>query len=135
MKPTESAAAARPAVARTWVWTLAIIFPVLAGIYWLRHPSIEATKLRVTPLTSYPGDEQQPSLSPDGNQVAFAWNAGRSSKKNEANSNDYDIYTKPVGSEDLFALTSTRLTISAQAGRRTGRRSLFYVFFPISGHR
>ena len=105
-KPTESAAG-RPAVARTWVWTLAIIFPVLAGIYWLRQThQVEATKLRVTPLTSYPGDEQQPSLSPDGNQVAFAWNAGGSSKKDEANSNDYDIYTKPLGSEDLFALTS-----------------------------
>ena len=38
------------------------------------------------PLTAYPGREQQPSFSPDGNSVAFAWNG-------EAEEN-WDIYVK-----------------------------------------
>jgi Tol biopolymer transport system component/DNA-binding winged helix-turn-helix (wHTH) protein len=52
----------------------------------------------VLPLTSYPGDERHPSLSPDGNQVAFAW-------KKEGSDN-YDIYTQVIGSGEPRQLTS-----------------------------
>lgn len=34
---------------------------------------LEPSNVIATPLTAYPGDETGPSLSPDGNQVAFSW--------------------------------------------------------------
>ena len=48
-----------------------------------------AAEPTVVPLTSHPGTEDMPSLSPDGTQVAFRWNG-------EAEDN-FDIYVKLVG--------------------------------------
>ena len=45
---------------------------------------------RPIPLTSYQGDERQPDFSPDGSQVAFAWNGEKQ--------DNWDIYLKVVGS-------------------------------------
>lgn len=36
-------------------------------------PRSTAPLLNVVPLTSYPGTQRSPSLSPDGERVAFAW--------------------------------------------------------------
>ena len=54
--------------------------------------------LTIKPLTSSPGNEVQPSLSPDGNQVAFAFDEGGSSY--------FHIYVKVIGSEGVTRLTS-----------------------------
>ena len=51
----------------------------------------------VTPLTTYPGVEIEPSFSPDGTQVAFAWNGARE--------DNFDIYVKSVGAGDPLRLT------------------------------
>ncbi|HYI94108.1 MAG TPA: protein kinase [Bryobacteraceae bacterium] len=51
-----------------------------------------------TPLTSFPGDETQPSFSRDGKKVAFVW-AG------EDNDNS-DIYIRDVNGSSLFRLTT-----------------------------
>ncbi len=56
-----------------------------------------AAEPTVVPLTSYPGTEDMPSLSPDGTQVAFRWNG-------EAEDN-FDIYVKLVGPGDPIPLT------------------------------
>src|SRR5450631_2188700 len=46
----------------------------------------------VAKLTSYPGDEREPAVSPDGSTVAFSWSG--------AVGNNYDIYVvKPGGQE------------------------------------
>jgi Tol biopolymer transport system component len=50
------------------------------------------------PLTSDPGDEIQPSFSPDGNQVAYAFNEG--------DAGHYHICVKAIGSEQAVRLTS-----------------------------
>jgi Tol biopolymer transport system component len=50
------------------------------------------------PLTSDPGDEIQPSLSPDGNQVAYAFNEG--------DAGHYHIWVKAIGSQQAVRLTS-----------------------------
>jgi eukaryotic-like serine/threonine-protein kinase len=50
------------------------------------------------PLTTYPGREQQPSFSPDGNSVVFAWNG-------EAEEN-WDIYVKLIGPGSPQRLTT-----------------------------
>ena len=50
------------------------------------------------PLTSYPGDERQPTFSPDGRQVAFA--------RRQEPGGDFDIWVKLIGAEDSLQLTS-----------------------------
>jgi serine/threonine protein kinase len=52
---------------------------------------------RPRPLTTYPGFEINPALSPDGKQVAFAWNGD--------NQDNFDIYLRQVGSNGELRLT------------------------------
>jgi Tol biopolymer transport system component len=54
--------------------------------------------LAAVPLTSDPGDEIQPNFSPDGNQVAYAFNQG--------DAGHYHIWVKAIGSEQAVRLTS-----------------------------
>jgi Tol biopolymer transport system component/tRNA A-37 threonylcarbamoyl transferase component Bud32 len=51
----------------------------------------------VIPLTTYPGDETSPTFSPDGNQVAFAWNGEKR--------DNWDIYITWLGAERLQVTT------------------------------
>jgi Tol biopolymer transport system component len=68
----------------------------LAGWYFRREstPSV----WRAVPLTSYPGLELNPSLSPDGNQVAFSWNGEKQ--------DNFDICIKLIGSGNPLRLTT-----------------------------
>ena len=54
--------------------------------------------MRTSPLTSLPGQERYPSFSPDGNQVAFAWDG--------ENGDNQDIYIKVVGAGVPLRLTT-----------------------------
>ena len=56
--------------------------------------------LRVTPLTTLPGQEISPSFSPDGSQVVFAWDGGNSSA-----TNPFNLFVKAIGSEKVDQLT------------------------------
>jgi len=89
-------AAASPAVTRWRLWHLvAVVFVVLAagmGFYATRRhesPSPDTlTTLRSIPVTTLPGLEVEPSLSPDGNYVAFAWDGDTVG--------NFDIYVKQL---------------------------------------
>jgi eukaryotic-like serine/threonine-protein kinase len=84
---------------RFWISLFAALGGVLVGIYGVQHvPSSEMQPLAVTPLTTLPGNQVQPSLSPDGKRVAFAFDRGGSS--------NYNIYAKSIGSEEITRLTS-----------------------------
>ena len=50
---------------------VSVALVVLSGVYFLR-PASRPT-LKTVPLTSYPGRQTTPAFSPDGKQVAFAW--------------------------------------------------------------
>ena len=53
---------------------------------------------RLMPLTTLSGAEQQPTFSPDGRQVAFAWDGGAP--------DNVDIYITLVGSSEVRRLTT-----------------------------
>jgi Tol biopolymer transport system component/DNA-binding winged helix-turn-helix (wHTH) protein len=57
-----------------------------------------APLLKINPVTSFAGTEDQAAFSPDGNQIAFVWNGDK-----EDNS---DIYVKLIGAETPLRLTS-----------------------------
>jgi serine/threonine protein kinase len=78
---------------RSVLWSGLFLLALLtaAGIfYFLERAPSGPPAMRVVPLTSYQGAAITPTLSPDGNQVAFSWNG-------EAQDN-YHIYVKVVGS-------------------------------------
>ena len=62
-------------------------------------PSPVATPLYTPiPITSYPGRQMDPSLSPDGNQVAFEWDGPPG--------DNFDIYVKLIGAGAPLRLTT-----------------------------
>ena len=73
------------------------------GVYrWLGRdrpihtPSGPATK--IIPFTSFPGVETEPSFSPEGRQLAFAWNG--------PGGDNYDVYVKLLDAGAPLRLTS-----------------------------
>ena len=102
---TESGAGApmvKPVSSRWWIGAAALLAAVAAwGVFGWMHGSRQEQPLaamKVVPLTSYSGEEQHPSFSPDGNQVAFSWN----SEKRD----NFDIYVKLVGAPNTLRLTT-----------------------------
>jgi Tol biopolymer transport system component len=74
----------------------------------------------VLPLTSFKGSEIQPSFSPDGSQVAFAWDG--------ENGDNWDVYLKVIGSEKSLRLTTDPSTDSSPAWSPDGRQLAFVRF-------
>jgi Tol biopolymer transport system component/predicted Ser/Thr protein kinase len=69
-----------------------------AALWFLRADRTPQAALQAVPLTTYPGYEQFPSFSPDGNQVAFSWNGEKQ--------DNYDIYVRLIGSGRPLRLTT-----------------------------
>jgi DNA-binding winged helix-turn-helix (wHTH) protein len=72
-------------------------------VFWATRPATLERRLGqisgVSRITGYPGDEQAPSLSPDGEQVAFSWNGGNRSKRS--------IYITRIGATTPLQLTNS----------------------------
>jgi Tol biopolymer transport system component/DNA-binding winged helix-turn-helix (wHTH) protein len=60
-----------------------------------RKPSVSVPK--IVPLTSFPGKELHPTFSPDGNQLAYAWNGEKG--------DNFDIYVQLIGAGVALRLT------------------------------
>jgi Tol biopolymer transport system component len=101
--PLGVAAGPRP---RSHVWTAAALIALVAGVigvaFWRdRGGDRVATPpgpFTAIPLTTYPGREQQPSFSPDGNSVAFIWNG--------ETEDNWDVYVKLIGAGSPQRLTT-----------------------------
>jgi Tol biopolymer transport system component len=122
------AAPASPAHRPVQAWAIAVVLVAaiaeLAAMVWLGRPS-SSPPPRLVPLTSYPGIEEQPSLSPDGSQVAFSWKG--------------DIYVKAVGSEAVQQITKDPAVDSWPAWSPDAsqiafvRRGEVFVVSPLGG--
>jgi Tol biopolymer transport system component len=73
---------------------------LLAVAVWLRwHPrEIELAPPRLMTLTSMRGLVTHPTFSPDGGQIAFAWEGEKG--------DNWDIYLKMIGSSEFRRLTT-----------------------------
>jgi Tol biopolymer transport system component/DNA-binding winged helix-turn-helix (wHTH) protein len=94
---------------RKWRLALAILafITLVVGLLypWLQ-PLVERQirvaqlqRLTVAPLTSLPGNVMSPTFSPDGNEIAFAWDG-------ENNGKGFDLYVKVIGNEKPLRLTN-----------------------------
>ncbi len=73
------------------------------GLYkFINQPQTKSSgdEPRVIPLTSLPGQEFQPTFSPDGNQIAFVWRNEKTGRS--------DIYVKSVDAETRLQLTNNQ---------------------------
>ena len=76
-----------------------------------------APVLKITPVTSFLGNEDQAAFSPDGNQIAFVWNGEK-----EDNS---DIYVKMIGAERPLRVTSNSAPDTDPTWSPDGRQIAF----------
>jgi Tol biopolymer transport system component len=117
-----------PGGRRVWIGAGAVVSVLgVFAVAWLlggRRSALPSS--RPVPLTTYPGVEGPPSLSPDGNQVTFERSG--------------DIFVKQVDGEALVQLTSTALPEYAPAWSPDGRQIAFtragegiFVTSPLGG--
>jgi Tol biopolymer transport system component len=101
--PTSTESPGERGARRWWIAgaTLALIAAGSWGASRLRTDDISRAT-RLLTVTSMPGAEEDPSLSPDGNFVAFTWNGG------EAPGLSSDLWVKAVDGDALRRLTNTR---------------------------
>ena len=64
----------------------------------LWHTAQSSDPLRAVGVTTFPGVELYPSLSPDGNYVAFTWTG--------AKQDNPDVYVQTIGSNSPLRLTT-----------------------------
>src|SRR5262249_3450377 len=100
----ESAESTHRRKTRRILWLTAGASAVVLGflLYTLKRPTTPSriVAAKAIPVTSLPGQETSPTLSPDGSQIAFAWNGQTNS------ASGFDLYVKTVGSERMLRLTS-----------------------------
>jgi Tol biopolymer transport system component len=109
--------------ARTWWVPVLAVLLLVAGVgTWMRfHPTAgpRATP-KMVPLTSYPGRQVDPALSPDGKQVAFSWDGDKA--------DNFDIYVKLVDGGTPLRLTTNPAEEGSPAWSPDGGRIAFLRF-------
>jgi Tol biopolymer transport system component/DNA-binding winged helix-turn-helix (wHTH) protein len=73
----------------------AIALPLLLHRYSIKPKAVQAA---VIPVVTNVGEKYSPSLSPDGQHLAFVWNGGAGP--------NFNLYVKVIGTEDSLRLTN-----------------------------
>ena len=118
---SQPAAAAEPARASRRLRPVAaaatvLLLTVAAWLRW-RPRETELLPPRLVPLTTLSGSETNPTFSPDGSQIAFAWEGEKG--------DNADIYLKMVGSPEIRRLTSDPAQDVAPSWSPDGRQIAF----------
>ena len=99
-----SAIAAPVPVRRSRLWRVAAVLAIVSPLTWLGigryRARSDAPPMTLLTVTSFPGAEGMPSLSPDGNFVAFTWTGPVSTAT-------ADVWVKAVEGDALRRLTDT----------------------------
>ncbi len=103
----------------------AVLFTAAGIGLWFLRPAPHATP-KVVPLTSYPGRQITPAISPDGKQVAFAWDGEKDG--------NFDIYVKLLGAGVPLRLTGNSAEEYSPAWSPDGRHIAFCRGFSGSDH-
>ncbi|HEY6930442.1 MAG TPA: winged helix-turn-helix domain-containing protein [Thermoanaerobaculia bacterium] len=75
-----------------------VLAALIAVVAFTRRHTSSTASMRIRPLTTDPGNERDPALSPDGSRVAFVWNGG--------SGDDYSLYTRLTDSDGQLRLTN-----------------------------
>lgn len=106
-----------PQVQKRKVWGWLIGVAACAAIAFAARPQQLKAPVREFPLTSMPGREIAPALSPDGTRLAFAWNGGEKSS--------FSIYVKELKSGRMVRVSQSPTSDSLPAWSPDGRRIAF----------
>jgi len=103
---------------RRWagVMLLTVLLVAVAALILFRKRSTPQRPIQAVQVTTEPGTELCPSLSPDGNQVAFEWSREGAGPQ---------IYVKLVGPGDPVRLTSGSWIEYGPAWSRDGKQIAF----------
>ncbi len=96
----EAQVVARPNVRRALGGVVFVLLALAAGVAVRLYlsPGVSAPQLKAFPFTTFAGVESDPAVSPDGRQLAFAWNG-------ETQEN-FDIYVRGIYSDVPLRLTT-----------------------------
>ena len=128
-----------PRMKRAWLLLTAGLAVGIVGL-WIYlsadRPVNSTSPLTAVPFTTLSGQEVAPAFSPDGSQIAFAWAA-------EGPQDQFDLYVKVIGSENLLRLTSRPAEFISPAWSPDGRQIAFarlapgdsaiYLISPLGG--
>lgn len=105
---------------------------IVAAWWMFQKGEAPAAHSEPVPLTTLEGIETDPSLSPDGSQVAFAWNGPAQ--------DNFDIYVKVVGAGEPLRLTNNPADDLSPAWSPDGRHIAFvrdgqglFIVSPVGG--
>jgi len=118
---------------RTWVAVSSLgALALLALAAWLwRSRTAPLGPMRVEPLTATAGIESGPTFSPDGQQVAYAWDGEKAINPGDQAS----IYVKMVGSAEVHRLTSGPASDFLPTWSPDGRQIAFVRWSSADGPR
>lgn len=98
---------------------------VAAGLWWFAAaPALVLPPMRTIPLTTFPGSEFDPALSPDGERVAFTWTG-------PAGDGTYDLYVKQVEGGTPQLLHDTAGEVFTPAWSPDGRQVAFIAHLDV----
>ncbi|HSB13984.1 MAG TPA: protein kinase, partial [Bryobacteraceae bacterium] len=108
---------------RRLLWIALLLAVTGLGVrFWPFGMGTGELGLQAVLLTGYPGSEDSPSFSPDGNQVAFEWDGPQQDNR--------DIYVKQVGNETALRLTTDSAPDTTPAYSPDGLSIAFLRWMP-----